>query len=162
MELPIRRYTFLNHAHNSVKNKINKTKNKKINFATGPARIDPAACEAHARIHQHDLETAQPRSGSRLCASAADDGDPPSVREAGEGGTADGIVRHRWLLRRRQQCQLVCLTQVDLGEPFIAANDAARGGGDGHGGARPWHGRLRRCYGVAAPNGEPMSFLSAP
>ena len=45
MELPIRRYTFLNHAHNSVKNKINKTTNKKINFATRPARTDPAARE---------------------------------------------------------------------------------------------------------------------
>jgi len=51
---------------------------------------------------------------------------------------------------------------MDIGEPSIAANDAARGGGDGHGGARPRLDRLRRNYGVAAPNGDPMSFLSAP
>jgi len=49
-----------------VKNKINKTKNKKINFATGLARTDPAAREAHARIRQRGPEAAQPRSGSRL------------------------------------------------------------------------------------------------
>ena len=32
-----------------MKNKINKTKNKKINFATGPARTDPAAHNSRKR-----------------------------------------------------------------------------------------------------------------
>ena len=137
MELPIRRYTFLNHAHNSVKNKINKTKNKKINFATRPARTDPVAREAHARIRQRGPEAAQPRSGSRLCASAADDGDPRVSERNRGGGTDGGVVRRRWLLRRRQRCQRVRLTQAHLGEPFIAACDSPRGGGDEHGGARP-------------------------
>ena len=62
----------------------------------------------------------------------------------------DGGTHRRWLLRRDQWCLQVRLTLADLGEPFIAATDAARLGGDGHGDARPWHGRLRRCYGVAA------------
>ena len=148
----------MNHAHNSMKNKINKTKNKKINFATGPARTDPAPREAHSRIHQRGPEAAQPRSGSRLYASAADDGDP-RVSERNRGrGTAGGVVRRRWLLRRRQRCQHVHLTQADLGEPSIAAKDVARGDGDGHGGARSRHGRLRRRYGVAALVAHSMSF----
>ena len=162
MELPIRRYTFLNHAPNSVKNKINKTTNKKINFATRPARTDPAAHEAHARIRQRGLEAAQPRSGSCLRASAADDGDP-CVSERNRGGrTAGGVVRRRWLLRQRQRCQRVRLTQAHQGEPFIAAKDAARRGGDGHGGARPRHGRLRRSYDVMALVAHSTSFRVPP
>ena len=60
-------------------------------------------------------------------ASKTDRGDP-RISERNRGGrTAGGVVRRRWLLQRRQRCQRVRLTQAHLGEPFIAANDSARG-----------------------------------
>ena len=73
-----------------------------------------------------------------------------SARQTGEAEEDDGGTRRRWLLRRDQRCLRVRLNLADLGEPSFVAIDATRRGGDGHGSARPRHGRLRRRYGVAA------------
>ena len=143
----------MNHAHNSVKNKITKPKTRKSTSQLGrPGQIRRPTTRANAAQH-----SVRPRLATSSAATT-DKGDP-RVSERNRGGrTAGGVVRRRWLLRRRQRCQHVCLTQAHLGEPIIAASDSARGGGDGHGGARPRHGRLRRGYGVMALVAHSTSF----
>ena len=93
-------------------------------------------------------------------ASATDKG-APRDRETGRGGRKDGgTTRRRWQLRRGHRCYGVRLTRAHLVEPSIEAIATAKGNGDGHGGARPWLGRLRRDDGVMALVGDPTSFSS--
>jgi len=91
-------------------------------------------------------------------ASTADRADPPvSERSRGEA-TAGGVARRRWLLRRRKRCLRARLILADLGEPLLAAINATKRGGDGHGGAQSLHGRLRRGHGVSALMAGSTSF----
>ena len=94
-------------------------------------------------------------------ASTADKRDPRDS-ETDRGTEEDnGVARRQWLLWRGQRCIGARLINAHLAVPSILAITAARGGGDGHGGARPRLGRLRRGYGAAALNGDPTSFSSA-
>ena len=112
------------------------------------------------RAHQHSVRprnTAQPTAGSRLRAAA--DERAPQVRETDRGGKkSDDVARRRWQLWRGHQYQLVHLTHAHLGIPSIAAISAARGNGDGHGGARPRVGQLRRGDGIMALMACPTSI----
>ena len=83
MDLPSLSYTFLNHAHNFVKNKINKTKQEIIPLQLGRPE-DTAAREAHRRGPRRGAAHAgllpEPR---RLTA-----GTRASGRETGEAASA--------------------------------------------------------------------------
>ena len=93
--------------------------------------------------------TTRPTAGSRLRASADKRVPQDSETDRG-GGKDDGVARRRWQLRRGHRCQRVRLTRAHLVVPSISAITIARGNGDGHGGARPWVGRLRRGDGITA------------
>ena len=114
-----------------------------------------AGPEEHGGPRSTRLHTpARPRSGaahvgSRLRASA-DKRDPQDSETDRGGGKDDGVARRRWQLQRGHRSQRVHLTHAHLGIPSIVAIPAARGSGDGHGGARPWVDRLRRGDGVMA------------
>ena len=71
-------------------------------------------------------------------------GSHATERQAGEERTDDGVARRRWQLRRGHRCYGVRLTHAHLAVPSIEAIAAAKGNGDGHGGAQPRLGRLRR------------------
>ena len=138
LNLPTRRYIFLKMYTNLWK-RINKQK-WKPNPTVGPAR-------KHTAAHDARVSVAQTRRGPGLApasASATDKG-APRVSESDRGGRRDdGATRRRWQLRRGHWCYGVRLTRAHLVEPSIEAIAAAKGGGDGHGGARPRLGRLRR------------------
>ena len=75
----------------------------------------------------------------------------PCDSETDRGGGGDGgATRRRWHLRRVQRYYDVLLARPHLAVLSIEAIAAATGNGDGHGGARPWHGRLRRGDGATA------------
>ena len=82
--------------------------------------------------------------GLALAFSSANDVRDPRNREIDRGGEGDGCAtRRRWLLRRGQRCYDIRLARVHLAVSSIDAIVVATGVGDEHGGARPWHGRLR-------------------
>jgi len=106
---------------------------------------------------QRGPKTAWPTAGSRLRAAADERG--PSVRETDRGGKKnDGVARRWWQLRQGHQYQRVHPTRAHLGVPSIAAITMARGNGDGHGGARPWVGQLRRGDDITALMACPTSI----
>ena len=112
-----------------------------------------SACASDASAAQNGVAQA----GSRLRSAADERG--PTVRETDRGGEGDGgATRRRWLLRRGQRCYDVHLARAHLAVSSIDAIVAATGVGDEHGGARPWHGRLRRDYGTMARKGDPTSI----
>ena len=139
--------------------KNNKTKTNLKPYSTaGPARTDPAA-HTCASERQRGPALGVAHAGSRL-GSATDDG-APRDREIDKGGRKDGgVACRRWHLWRVQRCYGVRLIHAHLTVPSIEAIVAAKGGGDGHGSARPQHGRLRRDDGVTALMGDPTSFRS--
>ena len=139
-----------------------KTKNEFESYSTswaGPNRSGGPQTRAS------DASAAQTRRspGPAPALGTTTDVRDPRNRETDRGGEGDGgVARRRWLLRRGQRCYDVCLARAHLAVSSIAAITAATEVGDEHGGTRPRHGRLRRDDGVAAPNGDPTSFSSAP
>ena len=122
----------------------------------GPKERRPTT---HAQATPAWPRTARPRLAP-ASAAATDKGDP-RVSERNRGREEDdGATRRRWHLRRDHRCYCVCLTHVHLVVPSIDAIVAARGNGDGHGGARPWHDRLRRDDCVSALTSDSTSFGS--
>ena len=74
----------------------------------------------------------------------------------------DGGTRRRWLLRRNQWRYSAHYSNAQLAVPLIEAFGVATGPATSNGGARPWHGRLRRRYGVKVPNGDPTGSGGTP